>query len=1053
MNFIKKIGTLKLLSCFCFSVTLQFGSWPGYLFGQAGQLPVPRIEMMPDQPAPYNQRNWAEVARLYDSMVFDVNKTGQYLPLISIGPSGVNYPQNKTIKLHTYVGTHSPAGSEAINVLPALVGASLVGIDKSNQFGQNWLLMSQDFFNKSNGENIYLNNASTNSGGDWWYDLMPNIFFYQLYDLYPDLGNEANLQFNTIASRFLEAVRAMGGKDTPWSIPNMNYRAWKFKTMQPNPGGVKEPEAAGAYAWVLYHAWLRTGNKEYLKGAEWAIEFLDQWPTNPSYELQLPYGIYVAARMNAELGNTYNIPKMLNWSFDRGALRGWGAIHGTWGGFDVSGLIGEANDGGNDYAFQLNGLQQAAALVPMVRYDKRFAKAIGKWVLNLSNATRLFYPGFLPGHLQDASAWSAANDPHQVMGYEALREKNLGLSPFSTGDALKGGWAATNLALYGTSSIGYLGSLVKESGVEKILQLDLLKTDFFHGPAFPTYLYYNPYNTTKTILFDAGHSNANIYEALSETFIAENVRGLTSLNLPANQAILISLTPAGGVLTYDHHKMLINDTIVDYRQSSRNYTRPVRIKALSATQSILQSGDSTVVYATAFDPDGGILDYKWSATNGSVSGTGEKMIWRAPNGTGTTTIQVIVTDAEANSDTAALLLSVVSKINVAPFISGIQKNQTYLSPGGIVQLTCLATDPNNDSLTYLWTANAGSFNLTTDRTVNWTAPITEGVYTVSVQVKDNGNLSDFAETTVLVKIFSELPGKLIAYYPFSGNTEDISGNQLHGQGFGTVLVPDKNNKPGAACYFNGGTQHIRVANHSILNVQHAITISCWFNAAQLPGKETFLLSHGSWQNRWKISFTPEKHLRWTVNTLNAIGDLDTPFPFGIDSFYHLTVSYDGALMAIYINGTLTAYKALTGSIRTTPLPFLMGQMLAEDAAYNFKGIIDEVKLFDYAFNPSSAAALYLQSTTALKASASVKNNFLKISPNPVSNFLSVQSAYASNSTPYWRVSDFNGRTVLEKKGQPGNGEWILDISKFVSGVYIITMHAEHFMAFARFVKL
>ena len=293
---------------------------PSDLQGQSGQIAIPRIDKMPNMPTPYNLRNWKQVARLYDSFVYDVNKTGQYLPLISIGASGVNYPQNKTIRLHTYVGTKSPSGSEAINVLPSLVGASLVGIDKSNQFGQNWLLMSQDFFNKANGENLYLNNAGASSGGDWWYDMMPNVYFYQLYDLYPNLGGEANTQFTTIAGRLLESVRVMGGRDTAWSVPNMDYRAWKFKTMQPLASGVKEPEAAGAYAWLLYHAFKRTGNKEYLKGAEWAMEFLNDYPTNPSYELQLPYGTYVAAKMNAELGTTYDIAKMVNWSFDRGAV-------------------------------------------------------------------------------------------------------------------------------------------------------------------------------------------------------------------------------------------------------------------------------------------------------------------------------------------------------------------------------------------------------------------------------------------------------------------------------------------------------------------------------------------------------------------------------------------------------------------------------------------------------------------------------------------------------------------------------------------------------------
>ncbi|MDV7397017.1 hypothetical protein RZS08_36800, partial [Arthrospira platensis SPKY1] len=122
-----------------------------------GQIDIPRVEMMPDQPAPYNVRDWKEVAMGYDSFVYDINLSGQYLPLCFLMPSGVNYPQNESFRLHTYVGTNSPFGNEAINVLPSLVGASLVGIDKTDQFGKNWVLMSQDFFNKANGENLYLN--------------------------------------------------------------------------------------------------------------------------------------------------------------------------------------------------------------------------------------------------------------------------------------------------------------------------------------------------------------------------------------------------------------------------------------------------------------------------------------------------------------------------------------------------------------------------------------------------------------------------------------------------------------------------------------------------------------------------------------------------------------------------------------------------------------------------------------------------------------------------------------------------------------------------------
>jgi hypothetical protein len=54
------------------------------LSAQPGQIDVNRIEMMPNEPAPYNVRDWKQVAIQYDSFVYDIQKTGQYLPLVSL---------------------------------------------------------------------------------------------------------------------------------------------------------------------------------------------------------------------------------------------------------------------------------------------------------------------------------------------------------------------------------------------------------------------------------------------------------------------------------------------------------------------------------------------------------------------------------------------------------------------------------------------------------------------------------------------------------------------------------------------------------------------------------------------------------------------------------------------------------------------------------------------------------------------------------------------------------------------------------------------------------
>jgi hypothetical protein len=1022
----------------------------GMLLAQTGQVAIPRIEQMPNQPAPFNIRDWGQVALKYDSFVYDRNKVGAYLPLVFFKNAGVNYPDAPVFGLMTYVGSPPPPGNEAINVLPSLVGASLMGIDKQKQFGKNWLLMSQDFFNKVNGENLFLNNAGAHSGQDWWYDMMPNVYFYQLADLYPQGFGESGLQFTQIADKLLAATKKMGGGLTPWTNASMNYRAWNFDQMKPLLEGVKEPEAAGTFSWLLYHAYKKTGNKNYLQGAEWSMEFLNAWPDNPAYELQLPYGTYAAAKMNAELNTHYDIEKMLNWSFNRGALRGWGTIVGKWGGFDVSGLVGEANDAGNDYAFQLNGVQQATALVPMLRYDKRFARAIGKWMLNLTNATRLFYPGFLTSSLQDASDWSNLYDADRVIGYEALREKWQGKSPYSTGDALRGKWAATNLSLYSTSSIGYLGSMVQKTNIDKILRLDLLKTDFFKNAAYPTYLLYNPYADARDVELDLGQSPVDVYNTLEERFLKTNVQGKTSITIPGNQAVLLVLAPSGGETSYRENQFLIDGVVVDYRQTKVKINGRPRIQGLGSKDDVLIINDKTNIYGQAIDPEGSTLDYRWSVNKGSMSGNGKEILLNTPATVGPVQVQLIVTDPEGLADTATLLLPVVAAINKAPVIVAFEKSASTLLPKGILTLNCLATDPNQDPLTYQWTASGGSIQ-GTGAQVSWQAPSNEGIYTIAIEVKDPGGLKATSSSKIWVHVFGPSNGELAAFYPFQGDAKDSGPNHLDGIVMRARISSDRNGLPAEAFSFDGNTQNIQVPNNVLLNFDKAITLSTWFKINALPDRESFLLSHGSWQERWKISLTPAQQLRWTVNTLNGIKDLDGPTVLQTGKYHQVTATYDGSYLALYLDGELESAIPFTGKMRTTALPLFFGQMWPDNAQYNFAGVLDEVRLYNYALTPDKVKALYLSNSTTATQRIPLTEP-LRVIPNPFSHSIQIEASAWKNEQGILQLFATDGKKIKEWKLE-SVGASSLDLSYLPAGTYWLTVFANGLSKAQLIVKL
>ncbi|TVQ15588.1 MAG: T9SS C-terminal target domain-containing protein [Balneolaceae bacterium] len=1038
---------LTLTSILAFQFLLLFPLFSAGINAQ--QISINRINQMPDFPAPYLMRDWKQVTIDYDEYVFDFTKTGEHLPLIFWRNNTVNYPGDVSFGLHTVVGTNSPTSGEAINVIPALIGATLAGIDKSNQNGYNWVRMAREFFNNRPEENVYLNHPSTESGNDWWYATMPSVFFYQLYDLYPDT-DDFDYQLRSVASQWLTAIETMGGSAAPWTVPFMDYRGWYLSTMTPFIGGVKEPEAAGALAWMLYHAYKETGEVRYRMGAEWAMEFLNAYPSNPSYELQLLYGTYIAAKMNAELGTAYDVEKMLNWTFDIGPLRKWGSVVGTWGGLDVSGLIGEVN-GSNDYAFKMNTFQQAGALLPLLRYDDRFANALGKWMLNAANASRLFYTEYLPLFKQDSDEWATVHDPNTMMGHEARRQNHFGASPYAMGDAIAGGWGATNLTLYSSSHVGIFGSIIETTDVEGILKLDLLKTDFFRDEAYPTYLVYNPYDSDQTVTIDAGNSSISLYETTTNTFLASGVSGEVQLTVPALSSYIVVYTPAGGTVTYEYDRMLVNGVIVDYMSGQGVSNYPPRIKSLAAAATTVVLNDSTRIYMTAADRDGDNLTYNWTADGGVITGEGPDVKWTAPGETGTYTIQSEVSDGTGDPVTGQIQITVAEKINAAPVISGMTAEPRKIDLGGTSTIECMATDDDDEDadLAYEWSAGDGSLD-GTGPVVEWTAPQNEGNYYITCLVSDPEGAGATDSIAVSVRDLSVTQtGNLVLYLPFNGNAADESGNNHAVSMDGPVLTTDRFDAAGRAYRFDGINDYMRVANTAPLNFSNAVTINFWITFAQFYNREQFPISHGSWDKRWKVSLSNNK-IRWTINTSGGITDIDSETTVERNRWYNVTAWYSGADMELYIDGKLEAFKYWSGAINPSPVDLTIGQIVPNNNQYNFNGKIDDIRLYDYAL-PYDEILRLASVTTSVEDGRNElpqKTHLYQNYPNPFNPATMISFDLKDAGDVSIRVYNMLGQEVgnlVQARMSAGSYSIPFDASALASGLYIYRLKTGNFV--------
>lgn len=996
-------------------------------FGQ--QISISKIELMPNLPHPLNICDWKTVSSTYDSLIFNPINKGEYLPLISFWEEGVINSEEPSFGLPTYVGSSVPTRGEAINIIPALISASLIGIDKSDQYDNNWVEMMRDFFNPDQG--IYVNNPGGKSGHDWWYDNMPNIFFYQLRNLYPSTS-EFDLQFKSVADTWLEAVFAMEGSTTPWHIPNMNYRAWNLETMKPLNEGVIEPEAAGAISWMLYMAYVETGDQKYRIGAELCMEFLTSLNENPSYELQLPYGVYAAARMNAEIGTNYTIEKLINWTFDVGALRNWGAIIGTWNGNDVSGLIGEAQESYPDYAFFMNGVQQFGALVPMVRYDDRFARAIGKWALNLANASRLFYSAYHDSEHQDNEDWVNLCDTKGGIAYEALKENKNGIEGYATGDAMGGGWAETNLALYGSSHAGILGGIISAVHNDTILQLNLLKTDYYGNEAYPSYLFFNPFTASHTVEMDLPTGSWNIYNATENKVITTHVSNSTTISLAADEGTIIVLVPSDKTIEYVGQKSLAGGIVIDYNNGKVLDSKLPRLKTIVAEDTLVAFGAKTTIYCTVDQKPEQTLQYQWFIDGVlSASEIKDSLVFTAGNIEKQTVVKCTVSEINGWKDSAQVIITTIKKIPVAPQINSIEAEPRKIAPSTSTTLTAYATDFNEDSLSYLWQDKNGSI-IGNNSSIIWDAPVAEGIYGFSCKVSDTDQMFDSAYIDILVRN-KQAKSALIAHYPFDGNANDISSNKNHG----TAQYMEYQGAPEAflnqCAFLNKSQSLIHIPNNSEQQGNTAIALAFAFKIDKIPTDEAFIVSHGSWQERWKFSISGGK-LRFTMKTSSQTVDIDSDL-LETNKWYEVVGQYTGTEMELYINHKLQDFQTLEGQIANTSFDISVGQMLPTDFNYPFSGSIDNLLMF--------SGTLTLQEIISLHALynpiADVTNSEQIICyPNPATDKITISLADNNSQKVTIKIFSIGGQCIYTKhKTFEDNAIHTIGIASLKAGVYLL----------------
>jgi hypothetical protein len=544
------------------------------------QCPVAVVERMPRVPEPMNLLDWGAVARAYYDFVLNpaTRVDGNPLAIVKEGEAGFRMP--------SYVGPK--AGDEAMTCLSAVIGAKLSGLDPRKHNGIDWVQAAKAWYSPKLG--IYRHNRGDNNPvvhadiyGYW-----AAIQGLMLAAQYPE---DADLKqhVRTSVAAFLKIAHGMGCPDQP------NFDVLGFNLQTGKPDGRNEPMNrfghAPSVAWPLVVGASLDPNPDLIACARAALRWQVEHPGR--YEVSHMMGPLAAARLNAEFGGDIDLGRIMAIWFGDGKRdrHSWQITVGArFGGLTCDGLDGAKWDEKEHsfLAFAMGTLQGPAWLVPVARYDQRYARAIARYALHAANSTRLFQGVDLDWEHQDHKDWKDQWDPKNLLFYEALAPWDWSdkrtFRPYATGDPIRCGWGCTkvgpkeyleqkkawfskssnNLSLYMGNHVGFLGGICALTDVPGILRWDCVATDWFHAPAYPTYLYYNPHDAAKTVTVSLEKS-ADLYDLVAGRSIAKSVRADYKMALAPDQVVVLVHVPTEGKVRRQGGRMMVNDVPVDYR--------------------------------------------------------------------------------------------------------------------------------------------------------------------------------------------------------------------------------------------------------------------------------------------------------------------------------------------------------------------------------------------------------------------------------------------------------------------------------------------------------
>jgi hypothetical protein len=216
---------------------------------------------------------------------------------------------------------------------------------------------------------------------------------------------------------------------------------------------------------------------------------------------------------------------------------------------------------------------------------------------------------------------------------------------------------------------------------------------------------------------------------------------------------------------------------------------------------------------------------------------------------------------------------------------------------------------------------------------------------------------------------SSLDSGLVAYFPFNGNTIDVSGNGHDGTINGNAaLVPDRFNTSDRAFTFPDQSSSISLANSVNMNLETGFTINAWIKYKS-GGTKIIVCKHVcGFVNGFLFGIDTDGQIQlwlgqsgWSTVRTNQI--------FVEDQWYMVTATYDATSNTgkVYVDGDLggsgsVAYNNFSSN------PISIGESYQNNCvAGNMDGAVDEAKIYSRPLSDEEILSEYNLSRNSLVA--------------------------------------------------------------------------------------